>query len=155
MPLTGDDDDREGRTNTISNMETIIHLMKGNIGIGVLTMPIALSNAGLVGGVLGMVFVATVTIHCMHTLVIAAQKLVRSRYQDKDDIRDVNDRKLISEELHSWIMLIQQRLHLNVLEVDGQTILFTSEDFSISSSACLRLVAMPSTSFLWPRTYFQ
>jgi len=79
LPLTGDDDDREGRTNTISNMETIIHLMKGNIGIGVLTMPIALSNAGLVGGVLGMVFVATVTIHCMHTLVIAAQKLVRSR----------------------------------------------------------------------------
>lgn len=71
--------DEEGRTNTISNMETIIHLLKGNIGIGVLTMPIAISNAGLVGGVLGMVFVAVVTIHCMHTLVIAAQKLVRER----------------------------------------------------------------------------
>ena len=84
--------------------------MKGNIGIGVLTMPIAISNAGpvlvkfrvkktlslklfnhcwtlidtntcsgLVGGVLGMVFVAVVTIHCMHTLVIAAQKLVREK----------------------------------------------------------------------------
>ena len=68
-----------GRTNTISNIETIIHLLKGNIGIGVLTMPIAISNAGLVGGVLGMVFVAVITIHCMHTLVIAAQKLVRER----------------------------------------------------------------------------
>ena len=90
LPLTGDDDDGEGRTNTISNMETIIHLMKGNIGIGVLTMPIALSNAGLVGGVLGMIFVATVTIHCMHTLVIAAQKLVRSRL-DRNDIEDVSD----------------------------------------------------------------
>ena len=64
------------RTNTISNLETVIHLLKGNIGIGVLTMPIAMSNAGLVGGVLGMVFVALITIHCMHTLVIAAQKLV-------------------------------------------------------------------------------
>ena len=32
-------------------------------------MPIAISNAGLLGGVLGMVFVALVTIHCMHTLV--------------------------------------------------------------------------------------
>jgi len=42
-------------------------------------MPIAISNAGLVGGVLGMVFVAVVTIHCMHTLVIAAQKLVVNR----------------------------------------------------------------------------
>jgi len=76
----GDEEDEEGgRTNTISNIETIIHLLKGNIGIGVLTMPIAISNAGLVGGVLGMVFVALITIHCMHTLVIAAQKLVRER----------------------------------------------------------------------------
>merc|ERR1719351_401511 len=69
----------DSRENTISNTETIIHLLKGNIGIGVLTMPIAISNAGLVGGVLGMVFVAVVTIHCMHTLVIAAQKLVRKK----------------------------------------------------------------------------
>ena len=34
------------------------------------------SNAGLVGGVLGMVFVAFITIHCMHVLVRAAQKMV-------------------------------------------------------------------------------
>ena len=37
------------------------------------------SNAGLVGGVLGMVFVAVITIHCMHVLVRAAQKMV-ARY---------------------------------------------------------------------------
>ena len=76
----GDEPGEEERSgHTISNLETIIHLLKGNIGIGVLTMPIAISNAGLVGGVLGMVFVAVVTIHCMHTLVIAAQKLVREK----------------------------------------------------------------------------
>ena len=75
--LSVEETDEEGqRTNAISNLETVIHLVKGNIGIGVLTMPIAMSNAGLVGGVLGMVFVALITIHCMHTLVIAAQKLV-------------------------------------------------------------------------------
>ena len=75
-----EEEGEEGRSgHTISNLETIIHLLKGNIGIGVLTMPIAISNAGLVGGVLGMVFVAVVTIHCMHTLVIAAQKLVREK----------------------------------------------------------------------------
>ena len=77
--ISEDGEDRDGQ-HTISNIETIIHLLKGNIGIGVLTMPIAISNAGLVGGVLGMVFVAVVTIHCMHTLVIAAQKLVIHRY---------------------------------------------------------------------------
>merc|ERR1711892_899617 len=80
-------EDRDGE-NTISNVETIIHLLKGNIGIGVLTMPIAISNAGLVGGVLGMVFVAVVTIHCMHTLVIAAQKLMAKRGVDFLDYAD-------------------------------------------------------------------
>ena len=45
-----------------------------------LTMPIAMSCAGLVGGVLGMIFVALVTIHCMHLLVSSAQKLVREKY---------------------------------------------------------------------------
>jgi len=69
----------DSREHTISNTETIIHLLKGNIGIGVLTMPIAISNAGLVGGVLGMVFVAFITIHCMHVLVRAAQKMVARR----------------------------------------------------------------------------
>ena len=83
------------RRNTISNIETVIHLVKGKIGttepterlftmfspgIGVLTMPIAMSCAGLVGGVLGMIFVALLTIHCMHLLVISAQKLVREKY---------------------------------------------------------------------------
>ena len=43
-------------------------------------MPIAMSCAGLVGGVLGMIFVALVTIHCMHLLVSSAQKLVREKY---------------------------------------------------------------------------
>merc|ERR1711892_19068 len=80
-------EDRDGE-NTISNVETIIHLLKGNIGIGVLTMPIAISNAGLVGGVLGMVFVAVVTIHCMQTLVIAAQKLMAKRGVDFLDYAD-------------------------------------------------------------------
>ena len=93
--------EEEARSNTISNIETVIHLVKGNIGkipntrtplrrrvyclmfspgIGVLTMPIAMSCAGLVGGVLGMIFVALITIHCMHLLVISAQKLVREKY---------------------------------------------------------------------------
>ena len=50
------------RTNTISNLETVIHLLKGNIGIGVLTMPIAMSNAGLVGGMNNVYSVYSV--HC-------------------------------------------------------------------------------------------
>ncbi|XP_023344937.1 proton-coupled amino acid transporter 1 isoform X1 [Eurytemora carolleeae] len=81
--LEGEEEEEELLGHTISNTETIIHLLKGNIGIGVLTMPIAMSNAGLLGGVLGMVLVALITIHCMHTLVISSHKMV----DKKDGVR--------------------------------------------------------------------
>ena len=37
----GKNEDRDGE-HTISNFETIIHVLKGNIGIGVLTLPMAI-----------------------------------------------------------------------------------------------------------------
>ena len=39
--LDQDEEDRKG-DHTISNFETIIHILKGNIGIGVLTLPRAI-----------------------------------------------------------------------------------------------------------------
>merc|ERR550519_1664056 len=88
--------EEEARSNTISNIETVIHLVKGNIGIGVLTMPIAMSCAGLVGGVLGMIFVALVTIHCMHLLVSSAQKLVREKDVKFLDYADTAEAAFVS-----------------------------------------------------------
>jgi len=113
--LGGDEsEDEDGRTNTISNTETIIHLLKGNIGIGVLTMPIAISNAGLVGGVLGMVFVAVVTIHCMHTLVIAAQKLVREKEVSFLDYADTAEAAFSSAGGHWAKFSVHIRRLLNI-----------------------------------------
>ncbi|CAG0914220.1 unnamed protein product [Notodromas monacha] len=58
-----------------SNMETMIHLLKGNIGTGVQAMPDALSNSGLVLGSVGVVAMGVVCIHCMHMLVMACHTL--------------------------------------------------------------------------------
>ena len=57
------------------NFETIIHILKGNIGIGVLTLPMAIHNAGLIGGSLGLAAIAYICVYCMFMLVSAAHKV--------------------------------------------------------------------------------
>ena len=52
-----------------SNNEALLHLIKMNVGIGIMAMPTAFYNAGLLVGLVAMAFMASVTIHCMHLLV--------------------------------------------------------------------------------------
>ena len=57
------------------NFETIIHILKGNIGIGVLTLPMAIRNSGLIFGSLGLALIAYLCVYCMTLLVKAAHKV--------------------------------------------------------------------------------
>ena len=50
-------------------METIIHLVKGNIGAGILALPLAIEHAGLWVGTIGLIFMSLCCITCMHMLV--------------------------------------------------------------------------------------
>ena len=78
--MLGDDDGGERESaNSISNFETIIHLLKGNIGMGVLTLPMAIRNSGLMFGSLGLAFIAFVCVYCMRMLVNAAHKACSRR----------------------------------------------------------------------------
>lgn len=52
------------------NFDTMIHLLKGNIGTGILAMPDAFRNAGWLVGIFGTMFMAIMCTHCMHILVI-------------------------------------------------------------------------------------
>merc|ERR1719195_2118636 len=58
-------------------MKAIIHLLKGNLGTGILAMPDAIKNSGLLVGNLGLVLMAFICIHCMHLLVGNSQELCR------------------------------------------------------------------------------
>lgn len=51
------------------NCETLIHLIKGNIGTGILAMPDGLKNSGLYTGTVLLPLIAAICIHCMHMLV--------------------------------------------------------------------------------------
>ena len=59
------------------NCDTIIHLLKGNIGTGILAMPDALKNSGIWFGTVGLVILSVFCVSCMHLLVLSAHKLCR------------------------------------------------------------------------------
>ncbi|GFY75116.1 hypothetical protein TNIN_101232 [Trichonephila inaurata madagascariensis] len=60
-----------------SNFATLMHLLKGNIGTGILAMPNAVSNAGLLVGTVGIPILGIICVHCMHLLVISSKTLAR------------------------------------------------------------------------------
>jgi len=50
-------------------METFIHLLKGSLGSGILAMPLAFMNAGLVFGLVATAIIGFVCTYCVHILV--------------------------------------------------------------------------------------
>ena len=65
------------------NCDTIVHLLKGNIGTGILAMPDAIKNSGLLVGNLGLVFMSMICVNCMHVVVKCAHELGRRTQTNK------------------------------------------------------------------------
>ncbi|XP_026295649.1 proton-coupled amino acid transporter-like protein CG1139 isoform X2 [Apis mellifera] len=65
------------RPNPTSNAETLIHLLKGSLGTGILAMPNAFRNSGLVTGVIATVIIGVLCTYCLHVLVKAQYKLCK------------------------------------------------------------------------------
>ncbi|XP_055640560.1 proton-coupled amino acid transporter-like protein pathetic isoform X2 [Toxorhynchites rutilus septentrionalis] len=88
LPLVGmpRDDEEAGSYNPFENRklthpttdtDTLVHLLKGSLGSGILAMPLAFLNAGLWFGLGATVAIGVICTYCVHILVKCAHLLCR------------------------------------------------------------------------------
>lgn len=62
-----------------SNTETLIHLLKGALGTGILAMPQAFYFAGYASGIINTIIIGILCTYCLHILVQAQYAICKRR----------------------------------------------------------------------------
>jgi hypothetical protein len=78
---------KANQKNGTSNVETLMHVIKANIGTGVLAMPLAFKNGGLALSSISLWIMAVISIHCMHILLECYKHLL-SKFVKQTDSED-------------------------------------------------------------------
>ena len=71
------DEDLHNHSPATTNCETMIHLLNGNIGPGILALPQAFMNAGLWVGLILIPILGGICIHCMQMMLKCSRELSR------------------------------------------------------------------------------
>ncbi|KAJ8670666.1 hypothetical protein QAD02_001925 [Eretmocerus hayati] len=65
------------RPHPTTNTETLIHLLKGSLGTGILAMPQAFHNSGYITGIVATILIGFLCTYCLHILVKAQYELCK------------------------------------------------------------------------------
>ena len=71
--------------NKTSNVETLMLIIKANVGTGILAMPFIFKNVGLVFGPIFLIVIGLVCLHCMHIIINSYDYLTKQRDEEKVD----------------------------------------------------------------------
>lgn len=77
---------KEEKKQGTSNTETLMHIIKANIGTGVLAMPLAFKNGGLALSSISLWIMAFICVHCMHMLLNCAKYVTANMKEDIDEM---------------------------------------------------------------------
>ncbi|KAJ8952368.1 hypothetical protein NQ314_007557 [Rhamnusium bicolor] len=61
------------------NSETLLHLLKGSLGTGILAMPLAFYHSGYVVGVIATACIGILCTYCIHILIKCEYELCKRR----------------------------------------------------------------------------
>lgn len=75
----------------LENWQTSMHILKGNIGTGILGLPAAVRHSGIVMGPICLGLLAIIAVHCMHLLVICSHAMCRRSKLDTCDYGEVTE----------------------------------------------------------------
>lgn len=62
-----------------SDFGTLVHLLKASMGTGILAMPLAIRNSGLIFGSIGTVVIGIICTHCVYVLIKSSHELCRRK----------------------------------------------------------------------------
>lgn len=97
-----------------SDADTLIHLLKGSLGSGILAMPHAFANAGLGFGLVCTFFVGIVCTYCVHILVKSAHELCKRTRVPSLGFAEVAEAAFLSgpQCLHKWSRFAKALINL-------------------------------------------
>ncbi|GLV33720.1 uncharacterized protein CBL_11394 [Carabus blaptoides fortunei] len=83
--LTSEEDDGHGSVDHPTSFgETLMHLLRGNIGSGMFAMGDAFKNAGIVLAPIVVVILGVICVHCQHLLLSACKQMKIRTGMDRD-----------------------------------------------------------------------